>query len=54
MKETKENTFLPTEQAIEILENITSNYIPDSEWQLMEPVLRRKDCLKEENVKEGD
>lgn len=54
MKEAKENTLLPTDEASEILENVTRNFLPESEWQKIKAILIKKDCLKEENVKEGD
>lgn len=54
MKEAKENTFLPAEQASEILEEIINKYLPESEWQKMKPVLAEMDCLTEGNVKEGE
>lgn len=55
MKDKKENTYLPIDEATEILSGeVFRERMSEEEWLKIKAILISKDCLKEENVKEGD
>lgn len=55
MKDKQENTYLPPDEAKKILSGEAfRERMPEEEWLKIKAILKSKDCLKEENVDEGE